>query len=195
MSNLSNFMEFSQWDLPLNLIDQLSNLLKSSLSSQQLKSQQLDNVFMAAYLVAYLVGNKANVVKTSLAFLLCVIIDYAIVQIVDGWQLYCVMAIIYAITTTQITSIKTSLACCIMTLFMIYMAIDEAQYGTAQTWIHVETVQTWAWLHYELAVGAVHGLIIAACIDWRVKSFRNSMGRAFNYMRSFVRALRSAACL
>lgn len=146
-------------------------------------------------MVAYVVGDKANVVKTALAFCLSAIATYTLISTIEGWKMYCLLSIIYALTCVKINKIKILIPCFMMTLFMVFMAIDEARYGTAKTWIYAETTQTWSWVHYELVVSVIHGLIIASCIQWRIKSIMDSMGRIVNNLLAFVRALCSAACL
>lgn len=182
---LSNFMELP-WDQLQSQTVSLHHSLSQNLSKSQLASLPLNNFILVAYTATLMFTQKASVAKTSLAFVLCVFVSYMWINVLAGWQYYLILSMIYALTIVNIRQIKVMISCCIMLSLTVYMIFDEAMYGTDETWIHVETVQTWAWVHYELVTGFVHCLIISASIKWRPQLLRKGLG----WFAGLVRGIR-----
>jgi len=183
---MSNLMELLSWDLLKSLIEILTKLRTSSdLSESYLTALPINNVFLTGYVIALMFTQKASVAKASLAFVCSAFAGYLWMDVLAGWQYYLILTIIYGLTVVSLRQIKVMVSCCIMMSFTIYMIFDEARYGADDTWIHVKTIKTWAWVHYELVTCFIHCLIISASINWRSQLLRKGM----EWLARFVRGI------
>ena len=184
---LPNLTEMQTWDLLQSLIENFSPT--QMMSKSQTSSVTLNSVVLTAYTAVLILTNKVSLAKAYLALISSVLIGYFFINAITGWQYYLILSLIYGLTIVSIRQIKIMTACCMMMSFTLYMTLDELFYGTDKTWVHIEELKTWAWVHYELVVGFIHCLIISASVNWNIKPIERGLGWIARFVRGVCHSL------
>ena len=185
-------MEYIEWAEQLKshameISSKMMESLTANLNSYQAETIYSSTTIATAYFLVLLLSIKVDRVKSLLAFLFCILVEYSplynhLMQV----QYYSVFAIIYLSLTYLVKPIKTKAACCMLGSFQLIMAWDS--YANA-------TIETFIWTNYESIVCLLHALIIGSFLERDFERIKSILDSAIAGLRNLFGYTCNQLCL